>query len=248
MNLKKYRWYIVLSTMLIILSAGLYILHFIIFEDPHHIFIYLLGDIAFIPLEVLVVTIIIHQLLSHRERKVLLEKLNMLIGTFFSEVGTTLLILISDYDPKLEDIKQSLIVTQQWTDDMFSEAERKLKAHNYQIDINQLPLSTLKQILVSKRDFLVQLLENPILLEHESFTQLLRAVFHLTEELAFRKDFSVLPDSDLNHLAQDIKRFYVLIAHEWLDYMWYLKDNYPYLFSLAMRTNPFDETASPVVV
>jgi hypothetical protein len=27
----------------------------------------------------------------------------------------------------------------------------------------------------------------------------------------------------------------------------YLQQNYPYLFSLAMRSNPFDETASPVV-
>ncbi|OQC68906.1 MAG: hypothetical protein BWX50_01111 [Euryarchaeota archaeon ADurb.Bin009] len=29
--------------------------------------------------------------------------------------------------------------------------------------------------------------------------------------------------------------------------MEYLQKNYPYLFSLAMRSNPFDETASPVV-
>jgi hypothetical protein len=29
--------------------------------------------------------------------------------------------------------------------------------------------------------------------------------------------------------------------------MKHLKDNYPYLFSLAMRTNPFDHEASPVV-
>jgi len=27
----------------------------------------------------------------------------------------------------------------------------------------------------------------------------------------------------------------------------HLKDNYPYLFSLAMRTNPFDPEASPIV-
>jgi hypothetical protein len=33
----------------------------------------------------------------------------------------------------------------------------------------------------------------------------------------------------------------------WLDYVRHLKDGYPYLFSLAMRTNPLDETASPVV-
>jgi hypothetical protein len=30
--------------------------------------------------------------------------------------------------------------------------------------------------------------------------------------------------------------------------MKHLQDNYPYLFSLAMRTNPFDPKASPEVV
>ena len=29
--------------------------------------------------------------------------------------------------------------------------------------------------------------------------------------------------------------------------MHYLKNNYPYLFSLAMRLNPFDEKATPEV-
>jgi hypothetical protein len=29
--------------------------------------------------------------------------------------------------------------------------------------------------------------------------------------------------------------------------MEHLKINYPYLFSLAMRTNPFDRQASPVI-
>ena len=37
-----------------------------------------------------------------------------------------------------------------------------------------------------------------------------------------------------------------LIA-EWLAYMRHLKKNYPYLFSLALRTNPFDPQASAVI-
>ena len=85
------------------------------------------------------------------------------------------------------------------------------------------------------------------MLEHESFTQLLRAVFHLTEELESRGKMTGLPESDYAHLAGDMKRVYILIVREWLDYMEHLKTNYPYLFSLAMRTNPFDRDASPVV-
>ena len=88
------------------------------------------------------------------------------------------------------------------------------------------------------------LLENPNLLEHESFTNLLWAVFHLTEELIHRRRLKGLPDSDYKHLSGDIKRIYHLLIAEWLEYMEHLKNDYPYLFSLAMRMNPFDANAS----
>ena len=91
------------------------------------------------------------------------------------------------------------------------------------------------------------MLENPTLLEHESFTELLRAVFHLLEELVSRDTLSDLPDTDIDHLSGDIGRVYGLLVGEWLDYMQHLKNNYPYLFSLSMRTNPFDTSTSPVV-
>jgi hypothetical protein len=62
-----------------------------------------------------------------------------------------------------------------------------------------------------------------------------------------REDLAHLPSSDVAHLAGDVRRVYALLVRHWLDYMKYLKENYPYLFSLAMRTNPFDDTATPTV-
>ena len=55
-------------------------------------------------IEVLMVTLVIHSLLSIRGKRERLEKLNMLIGVFFSEVGTRLLVLFSDSDPNLDKI------------------------------------------------------------------------------------------------------------------------------------------------
>ena len=95
--------------------------------------------------------------------------------------------------------------------------------------------------------FMLSLLENPNLLEHESFTDLLLAIFHLSEELVARDTLDGLPQSDYEHLAGDIKRAYTLLIREWLAYMMHLKDNYPYLFSLVIRANPLDADASPVV-
>ncbi len=53
-----------------------------------------------------------------------------------------------------------------------------------------------------------------------------------------------LPDTDYEHLSGDLKRVYQLLVREWLSYMEHLKGAYPYLFSLAVRTNPFDSSAS----
>ena len=52
---------------------------------------------------------------------------------------------------------------------------------------------------------------------------------------------------DIIHLGGDCKRVYSLLVPEWVRYMEYLRAHYPYLFSLAMRKNPFDTSASVVI-
>ena len=89
-----------------------------------------------------------------------------------------------------------------------------------------------------KRGFLLRLLENPNLLAHEAFTELLLAVTHVAEELDYRERLGTLPRSDCAHLSGDIRRAYGLLIREWLRYMEHLKANYPYLFSLAIGSIP----------
>lgn len=245
--MKRLSWQIRLGLLLLALSAIVYLIHYAIFRDPHHIFLWSITSFAFLPISVLFVTLIINQLLSGREKRVRLEKLEMVIGTFFSEVGTRLLAFLSDSDPKLDEIRKELIVTNDWSEQEFSGVSNRLKNYDYGVEMEKIDLEDLRSFLGGKNNFLLRLLENPTLLEHEAFAELLRAVFHLTEELSARKDTRLLPTSDREHLAGDIKRVYVLLVRQWLDYMRYLKDNYPYLFSLAVRTNPFDQNASPIV-
>lgn len=242
--MKRYNWQVLLGLSLIFLSAILYFAHYAIFRDAHHIFIYLLGDVAFVPIEVLLVTLIIHKVLSAREKRSRLKKLNMVIGAFFSEVGTHLLKSLSDFDPNPKKMGGNLIIKSTWSHKEFAHVSKSLRGYEYIIDSKKGDLGELKSFLVGKRGFLLGLLENPNLLEHETFTDLLWAVFHLTEELASREDVRQLADTDYAHLSGDIKRAYVLLISEWVDYMKHLKDHYPYLFSLAIRTNPFDPDAS----
>ncbi|MDO9528859.1 MAG: hypothetical protein Q7J27_06830 [Syntrophales bacterium] len=232
---------------LVLLSAIFYFIHYAVFRDAHHIFIYLVGDVAFVFIEVLLVTLIIHQLLSHREKRALLKKMNMAIGAFFSEVGTGLLKIFSDFNLHSAKIDKVFIVDDDWTDQKFLSVSKTFNNYDHEIDCNKGDLNNLLNFLKSKRNFLINLLQNPNLLEHESFTNLLWAVFHLTEELESRADVGNLSDTDCEHIAGDIKRAYVLLISEWLLYMKHLRNDYPYLFSLAIRTNPFDPYASPEV-
>lgn len=245
--MKRYNWQILLGLSLMALSTIFYLIHYTIFRDIHHIFLYLIGDIAFVFIQVLLVTLILDQLLVIREKRAMLKKLNMVIGAFFSEVGTDLIKSFFSFDLHIDKIRHNLMVTNDWSSQKYSEVGRALKNDDFKIESQKGDLEYLRSFLIGKRNFLLSLLENPNLLEHESFTDLLWAVFHLTEELENRMDVKKLPDSDYDHLSADMRRAYVLLISEWLNYMKHLKDNYPYLFSLAVRLNPFNPNASPIL-
>jgi voltage-gated potassium channel len=185
-------------------------------------------------------------MLSRRDKQIRMNKMNMVIGVFFSEVGIKLIRAFSDADPNFEEIQKGLLVTEKWTHQDFLAVRHHLKSFQYGVEISKVAVASVKEFLLKQRDFLLRLLENPILLEHEFFTDLLRAVFHLAEELSYREDLTRLPGTDMAHIAGDMNRAYHLLVHQWVDYMEHLKDHYPYLFSLAMRTNPFDRQSTPI--
>lgn len=245
--MKYFSWQLVLGLVLIALSVIVYAIHYLFFRDIHHILIYLVGDIAFVFIEVLLVTLVIHQLLAQREKRAMLEKMNMVIGTFYSEVGNFLLQYFAKFDTRVERIRSDISAAKTLNKNQFILLSRKLRSHEAAIESDPESLEKLKVFLSGKRDFLIRLLENPILLEHASFTNLLWAIFHFGDELAHRKGLRKLGKADHEHINGDIKRAYLLLLGEWTNYMIHLKENYPYLFSLAIRTNPFDPSARPEV-
>lgn len=249
MNPFNVSWRFKLGLALILVSALFYTINLIIFKDVHQLGFYILIDMAYIPLEILFVILIIEWAISQREKRNLLQKLNMVIGSFFSEMGTDLLRGISDFDSKTKKIRKKLVINDDWTQKDFIDASEDIKHFDYNINLGKdnpesiTYLQDLKEFLVNKREFMLRLLANPNLMEHDTFTDLLWAVFHLTEELENRDDLNDLPMADYAHLAGDTERAYGLLVYEWLQYMEHLLDDYPYLFSLAMRINPFDPDA-----
>ena len=96
--MKKIKYYFIISTILIALSAVMFIAHYLVFGQAENTAYYSLMNLCFIPINSLVVTIILEKLIDYRAKKERMEKLNMLIGIFFTEVGTDLMHLIINAD------------------------------------------------------------------------------------------------------------------------------------------------------
>ena len=244
----KHRRRIVLTAVVLLaVSTMVYLVHYGLFRDAHHILIYLVGDIAFVPLEVLLVVIVIEGMLERRDKAERLQKLNMLIGTFFSELGTTLLGDLTESVTNRSELAPHLCVRGDWTRKDYQAAISFAETFDYEVDAGLLDLKSLEERLQDKRDLLVMMLANPTLLEHGRFTHLLWAIFHLMEELAARGSFDELPKTDLAHLAGDVRRAYALLTREWLYYCRHVQRAYPYIFSIIVRTHPLQERPDAVV-
>ncbi|ADJ26622.1 conserved hypothetical protein [Dehalogenimonas lykanthroporepellens BL-DC-9] len=229
------------------LSAVLYALHYFVFQDAHHIGIFALHDIAFLPIEVFLVVVVIERLLAQREKKALNSKLNMVVGTFFMVVGNRLMReLLTDFCERGE-LYEHFRITQDWQPADFRRARQRALELEMEVDFSRLDLEGLRVFLSDNRQFLMTLMENPNLLEREAFTDLLWAITHLAEELEARPNLVDLPSADQRHLAGDINRFYDRLVAEWLSYAEHLKQHYPYFYSLLLRTHPFQERPSAVV-
>jgi hypothetical protein len=247
MRRKGFSWELKVALWLGSASLILYLIDFACFRDWYSLSASSLANLAFLPISVMVVTLIIDRLLSARDREMRLEKINMLVSAFFANLGAKLLTIFASRDEQSQYLQDHFGNPDAWDRMRVREAHRLLAAHSYEVALTATDLKELREFLSQKGDYLLRLLENPNLHEHERFTELLRAIFHLAEELSFREDISKLPDSDRNHLAGDLNRCYGPLVREWVHHMWHLKSHYPYLFSLAIRTNPFDRSASPIV-
>lgn len=228
---------------MLLVSSLLYGLDYFIVGQFREIGLGLLGNLAFLPIYVLFVTLMIERLLKEREKEALRQKMNMVIGVFFSEVGTPLLKDGFSFLLLKEELVARVKISAAWGDAEFKSLALYIDSGDLRMDSRNCSMDCLKAFLVTRRNFMLGLLENPNLLEHDGFTDLLWAVFHLLEELQMRSSLSGLSEADMDHLSGDIRRAYTHLLKQWIVYLQHLKSDYPYLYSLAVRNNPLNPDA-----
>lgn len=237
--MKKYKWEILWGIGLTLFSLLIYTIHYMFFRDIKYIGEDLISQLAYLPVYVFLTTIVIDQLLNKRERIETLRRLNTIIGVFFSEMGKDLIKQFVKLDINFKKIKDEFSRDAEWSEEKCIHVKDLLKNHICNIDSRADNIQEISIFLEGKRKFLTELMGNPNLMENEGFTELLIAVFHLLEELKARVDIRNLAEDEYNHLSSDIERAYLLLIYEWVAYMGHLKKEYPFLYSFAIRTNPF---------
>ncbi|WP_300349738.1 hypothetical protein [Clostridium sp.] len=237
---KQRKEFLVIGAGLIGLSLFLHYLHYLIFGDLHHTLIFLFADIAFIPMEVFFTTLVLDKLLEKREKEHLKDKLSMLIGVFFSELGTDILNTFVHADENADKIASEAIVTKAWDKNDFKHLEKLVNEYYYEANIEKIDILALEEKLNEHKDLVINLITNPMLIEHEEFSDMLMSMMHLREELTSRCSHK-LEEYEINHLEKDINVLYKYLVFEWVQYMKQLKGTYPQLFLTALITNPFDK-------
>ena len=239
--MKRLTWEGKLACLLISISIILYAIKFLFFGDngESNTLSYIFNSLGFLPINILIVTLIINRLLTMRAKREQQEKNRMVIGLFFSEMGTSLLRRLVSCDPSAGTLRETMLVKNTWTKEDYAAA----KKHASSVCTKTVPtlddLTEIDELFIKNHNFLLRLIENPVLLEHNTVSKLLQDLFHLGEELAGRNDLYSLPESDIAHLTGDVNRVYCQLTILWLDHMAYLSRNYPYLLSLSIRKNPF---------
>ena len=249
---KRLSWKVKFSIVMILLIIIIYGSNYLVLGDGEHIISYVWTHLGFIPVDILLVAFLLDEIIERKEKEAILEKLDMLMSTFFSEVGNELISQLSTAN-KYKAITENLKSIKDWDEKDFDNklAELKDASLDFQVDIpaeeREEFLENLRTLLVSKREFIINLINNPNLLEKEEFTELTNAILHLDEELEHRKDLALVNDTDFGHLNGDMKRVYDKLVYEWVYYLKYLYKNYPYMIALIIRTNPFDDDADVYV-
>lgn len=228
---------VLLVIVLSIVSISTYLLQYLLFHKPDDQSFYILQDLAFLPVQVIIVTVIFNRLLNILEKRTKVKNMNVLISAFFSYVGNSILYFMTDNSISDDQFGQMLDRSHFKDNRSYKEMLQQIQKYKYRIEVTPEKVETLKLLLLQKRSVFLDMLGNSDLAEHDSFTDMLWALFHVADELA-HQDMREQSRADMAHLRRDIQRAYPLLLLEWVKNLKYLHDEYPYMFDAAVRFSP----------
>lgn len=237
---KEIRGSIMINIVLLIMSMIIYTIHYMVFGHANETLSGIILSLAYVPLGMICQILIFDKILEARERIKAANKMNMLVGSFYHEVGNKLLDLIVKGDKAIKEVQAYTQISLKWEIDEFQLLSQILREYKCNLDIDIINLEEISRILELENKFLLGYITNPILDEYEEFGNMIISLLHLSDELKSRYNNKTLMDYEKIHIRNDICCAYNRLLLQWVDYMQYLKGVYPELFVKALINSPFD--------
>lgn len=237
---KAFRQYFTIISLLVGSSLLLYFIHYLVFGNLSQTVSGVILSMAYVPIGIFYNLLIVDKFMEKRDKIESQKKMNVLVGSFYHEVGTTLLEIITKGDETIDEISGCCMINSKWTDESFNLLSETLQQYECIIDLEKIDLEKLKNFLDNKDGFILDILISPIVNEYDELSSMLIALLHLRDELVTRNYEHNLKEYEKNHIKKDICRAYMALLDQWVDYMKILKGYYPALFTKALINSPFD--------
>ena len=228
-----------LILLLLCASALLYAIHYLIFRDLHHLAIFGLHELAFVPLEVILVTLGLDQLVEKTHREEARSKVSIIETLYFNESGGTMLRYLTSFDPDAARLRELLQVTEDWHSSDFRQAIRQLKSYPFLLDLDRIDFFGLHYHLSQRHEYYRSMLENPALTQSDAFTEMIMKIYLLWEELDGRTNLYQLPEKDRSYLAELLHEIYRELTEYWLDNVYNHSIHNRFRLHRAIESNPF---------
>lgn len=203
--------------LLICTSAVLYVLHYLIFRDLHHIGIFFLHDLAGMPLEVILVTLFFDRIIDKAHEEENQSKLSIIETLFFNESGGNMLRYLSSFDHNFYQLSDILDVRMDWKAIDYQAARLHLKDYSFQLDVEKVDFFGLHYHLDERHAYYRNILENPALTQSSEFTEMVMKIYLMWEELDCRTDLYNLDLHEKEYLGELLTEIYEELVLYWLD-------------------------------
>ena len=203
--------------LLLCTSVVLYVLHYLVFRDLHHIGIFFLHELAGMPLEVILVSLFFDKLIEKTHEEENKSKLSIIETLFFNESGGNMLRYLSSFDPNFQQLSDVLAVRMDWKSVDYQAARLHLKDYPFHLDVEKVDFFGLHYHLDERHAYYRNILENPALTQSNEFTELVMKIYLMWEELDCRTDLYNLDLHEKHYLGELLTEIYEELVVYWLD-------------------------------
>ena len=203
--------------LLLCTSVVLYVLHYLVFRDLHHLGIFFLHELAGMPLEVILVSLFFDKLIEKTHEEENQSKLSIIETLFFNESGGNMLRYLSSFDPNFSQLASILSVRMDWKSIDYQAARLHLKDYPFHLDVEKVDFFGLHYHLDERHAYYRNILENPALTQSSEFTELVMKIYLMWEELDCRTDLYNLDLHEKHYLGELLTEIYEELVVYWLD-------------------------------